>query len=642
MKTRHHKIVIISIAVGLFFINPITNVTAKTEKILDFHSDIVIHTDGSMTVTETIEVICAGIQIKRGIFRFFPTRYRDRFGNRISVSFEVLETLKNGEPEPYHTKSEGDGINVYFGQSDVFLRHGEYTYTLVYRTDRQLGFFDEFDELYWNVTGNAWDFVIDRAEAVITLPEGADAINMAGYTGPKGAQGKEFSVQTDTYGRIRFNTTRALQPEEGLTIAVSFTKGIIPEPTLQDKVGYVVQDNLSALAALIGLAIILLYYVIVWIRVGKDPAKGTIIPRFHPPEGYSPAAVRFVMRMGYNDRVFAAAIVSMAVKKYLTIHEHKGKFILSKIMKNDTSLTPGERKIAKKLFRSNLEIELKQKNHKRISGAVNVLKKSLKADFEKMNFRRNGGYGVPGYLLTLFTLVAVVVTAPVREGAIFMSIWLSIWTAGCMALVLMVLRGWKAMFAGGRFNASQSGATVFLTLFSLPFIGAELFALWTFSTMTSPVSSVLLLFLVFINVLFMQLLKAPTVYGRKMMDEIEGFKMYLEVAEEERLDMLHPPDKTPELFEKYLPYALALDVENAWSEKFSDVLAKAGQDDGYSPHWYTGTSWRTMGATGFVSRLGSSFSSAISSSSSAPGSSSGSGGGGFSGGGGGGGGGGGW
>jgi uncharacterized membrane protein len=126
------------------------------------------------------------------------------------------------------------------------------------------------------------------------------------------------------------------------------------------------------------------------------------------------------------------------------------------------------------------------------------------------------------------------------------------------------------------------------------------------------------------------------------MDEIEGFKLYLSVAEQERLSILNPPDKTPELFERYLPYALALDVENEWSEQFADVLAAAAGGGGYQPAWYSGTSWSRMGASTMASNLGNSFAGAISSASSPPGSSFGSGGGGSSGGGGGGGGGGGW
>jgi uncharacterized membrane protein len=140
-------------------------------------------------------------------------------------------------------------------------------------------------------------------------------------------------------------------------------------------------------------------------------------------------------------------------------------------------------------------------------------------------------------------------------------------------------------------------------------------------------------------------LKAPTRAGRGALDKIEGFKLFLTAVDGDRLGRVMPSEKTPEMFEKFLPYALALDVEQAWAEKFSGVLsqAQAGGQDAYSPSWYSGNAWNNMGPNGFVSSLSGSFAGAISSSSSAPGSSSGGGdSGGGSGGGGGGGGGGGW
>jgi len=128
------------------------------------------------------------------------------------------------------------------------------------------------------------------------------------------------------------------------------------------------------------------------------------------------------------------------------------------------------------------------------------------------------------------------------------------------------------------------------------------------------------------------------------MDQIEGFKLFLSVAEKERLNLLNPPERTPELFEKYLPYALALDVEVQWTEQFAEIMAQAAAAGAaYAPVWYSGRSWDGYAFTDFSSGLGGSFSGAIASSSAAPGSSSGfSGGGGSSGGGGGGGGGGDW
>jgi uncharacterized membrane protein len=181
------------------------------------------------------------------------------------------------------------------------------------------------------------------------------------------------------------------------------------------------------------------------------------------------------------------------------------------------------------------------------------------------------------------------------------------------------------------------------SLFTLAFLAGEGLGIYFLTISLSLGVALILVVLIFINCLFVHLLKALTLKGRRVMDQIEGFKIYLSVAEKERLEMLHPPAKTPELFEKYLPYALALDVENEWSEQFAEVLARA-QEEGrpYTPVWYHGRSWDSFSPSRFSNSLGSSFAGAIASAATPPGSSSGSGGGGFSGGGGGGGGGSGW
>jgi uncharacterized membrane protein len=158
---------------------------------------------------------------------------------------------------------------------------------------------------------------------------------------------------------------------------------------------------------------------------------------------------------------------------------------------------------------------------------------------------------------------------------------------------------------------------------------------------------IVLLTLLALNALFYQLLKAPTRAGRALLDKLEGLRLYLEVAEKDELRFKHPPEKTPELFERLFPYALALDVEQQWADRFTEVFANLeAERRPYSPLWYRGGRFDSRNIGGFASTLGGSLSNRISSSSSAPGSSSGSssfgGGGGSSGGGGGGGGGGGW
>ncbi|MDY6792330.1 MAG: DUF2207 domain-containing protein [Thermodesulfobacteriota bacterium] len=618
-------------------------VAYETERIINFTSHIQLSLDGSMTVTENITVYASGNSIKRGIYRDFPTRYKDRRGNTIRVGFNVLQVLRDGQSEGYHLKTISNGIRVYIGRKNRMLQPGKYTYTLTYSTNRQLGFFKEFDELYWNVTGNGWSFPIERAEAVVELPFDAEVMDYAGYTGPQGARGRNFIADKDESGNIRFVTDRLLRPREGLTIAVSWPKGYIAEPTLSDEMGYVLSDHPGSKAALIGVTALLIYFLIAWIRVGRDPASGAIIPRFGPPKGFTPAAVRFVSRMNFDHKAFAAAIVNMAVKGYLTIDEDEGDYSLSRTDLAGSVLSAGEKRLAKKLFKGSNSIALDKSNHSKIKQAIVAIKNSLKLDFEKIHFQRNSKWLIPGAVISLLTLVAMVFTAGEISGAVFMLIWLSIWTAACFALVVAAIKAWqRALTSGSSTGIFKKSGAIGISLFALPFLGAECFGMWAFSTMTSPFAVMALLVVIFFNFIFYHLIKAPTLYGRKIMDQIEGFKLYLSVAEKESLNMRNPPEKTPELFEKFLPFALALDVENAWSEQFAEVLVQAQTERGYSPAWYSGRPWHTHGATGLASSLGSAFSSTISSSSSPPGSSSGSGGGGSSGGGGGGGGGGGW
>ena len=161
----------------------------------------------------------------------------------------------------------------------------------------------------------------------------------------------------------------------------------------------------------------------VWVKVGRDPAKGAIVPEYEPPEGFSPAAARFVTEMSYDGKAFTAAIVNMAVKGYLTIHDDgAGDYALRKTGEA-AELAPGEAAVARKLFSFERdEVILEQANHKRLKQAQDELKKSLHRDFEKTYFLNNTGYFLPGLAITLITfgLVAIFGTEP--AGAAFVTV----------------------------------------------------------------------------------------------------------------------------------------------------------------------------------------------------------------------------
>jgi len=261
------------------------------ERILDYHSDILIHTDTGLTVTETIRVRAEGNDISRGIYRDFPTRYKDRLGNHYRAGLDVLDVQRNGAPEPFHTEKRANGVRIYIGSSDRYIRNGVHEYRLRFHTSRQLGFFEDYDELYWNVTGNGWVFPIDHASARIELPTEVEAgdLQTAFYTGPQGANDKQAQSQIVNGRTVVFNTTRGLRAYEGLTVAVGWPKGLVEEPGTTLKAAYFLQDNGAALVLLIGLLAPLCWYLWAWNRFGRDPKKGIIIPRFKPPVGLTPA-----------------------------------------------------------------------------------------------------------------------------------------------------------------------------------------------------------------------------------------------------------------------------------------------------------------------------------------------------------------
>ncbi|HDP80954.1 MAG TPA: DUF2207 domain-containing protein, partial [Spirochaetes bacterium] len=332
------------------------------EKILSFHSDIQVNADGTMTVRETIQVIAEGNHIKRGISRDFPTVYHQKYGLVKKTGFRVLEVLRDGKKESYHLESQSNGERVYIGDKNHFLSNGVYTYQISYYTDRQLGFFEEFDELYWNVTGNGWAFPIDRATASVYLPvEARNHIYATdGYTGPEGSKEKDYRASKDHRNIIHFAATRPLAASEGLTVAVRWAKGHIAEPGPAERRARFFRDNISLVLGSGGLVLVFIYYFIAWFIAGRDPRRGTIIPHYTPPDNLSPASMRYITRMGFDHETFAAALVNMAVQGHLSINEMDGEYSLSKLGPPGKTLSPEGQKISEKLFGSKQSITIEQ------------------------------------------------------------------------------------------------------------------------------------------------------------------------------------------------------------------------------------------------------------------------------------------
>lgn len=557
------------------------------ERILSYDSDIALNADGSLEVTETIHVRAEGDNIRRGIYRDFPTRYKDRYGNRVAVDFDVVEVLRDGKPEPWFTERRNNGVRVNTGNDDFLPTPAEFSFAIRYRTTRQLGFFADHDELYWNAIGTGWDFPVERASARVRLPRPVpvEDLRAEGYTGAQGAKGQDYRAEITAPGEAQWTLTRPLQPREGFTLVLSFPKGLVPEPTRAQKTWWLLKDNRAGLIALAGLVVLLLYCVRRWQAVGRDPMAGPVVVQYDPPDGLSPGALRYIRRMHHDHRGFSADVLSLAVGGHLDILRDKGllndDWTVRKAAAGGSAGSPELDALLGGLFAGGDTLELKRENATTLQKVVAAHGSALQKRFKGRMFHINGG---------------------------------------SMAIAALIAAAFSvAAFAFG--IGTGTGL-----LLALPVIVA----------------------MIAIVVVFAILVPAPTREGRAMLDRIEGLRRYLGVADKPDLQRLQGPrDGEPALdawrFEFLLPYAVALDVEDAWTKKFTLAVGAAAAAAATSAiTWYHGSGRAAdLGDLGgFSKAIGNSFASQIASSSTPPGSSSGGGGGGFSGGGGGGGGGG--
>ncbi len=632
------------------------------EHIEDFNSEIIIKEDGSILVTEKIRVYATGNFVKRGIYRDFPTKYKDNAGLNHTVTFDVLEVLKNGLKEEYHTENQSNGVRLYIGNANIFLATGFYDYTIKYETKGQLGFFEDHDELYFNITGNDWEFPIKRAVSTIELPSGMDwpsgmkNIQREAFTGFQGSKETNYDSGLGfnrLSGRITasFETTKSLGPQEGLTIVVGWPKGYVTPPDISEKVAQVASANITEFLGLIIFLVALFYCVIIWYLKGRDPKMNVVIAEYDAPNGLSPAAVRYINRIGYDNKCLSVSIVSMAVKGFLKIKEEAGKFTIIKLTDTMEKLSPDEVLLASQFFageRKEFKFDTSRATtiSKTIAKHVEVLAKSYSGSYFKNNYKYTV---IPCMLGILFLLIGFLK----EDGAGFFLVWLIIWNFPVFFIVTKsVVPAFKTMTTS---NGDKLAAIGKIAL-AIPFMLGGVIATIVLGVIIGYAFTLLTVLFIILLGTFINLIKARTSIGTEAQRHILGLKKYLTLTEERRYEAdLHKDIPVSlSVYEKYLPYAIALDVEPIWTGRFKDEIEKSlqvlNEDKNQSLNnlmWYSSTS--NFSANAFSGAIGSSLTSTITSSAIVPGSRSGfsSGGGGFSGGGssgggGGGGGGGGW
>lgn len=302
------KLGLFAILLFAFYFSCSAQVVFAQEWTIDnFDSEIVINSDATITVTEVIEVNFD--TQKHGIYRDLPIRYEDEYGNSYKTDLDVIDVKQDGEDAQVSYEYGYSFLTLQIGDPDETIT-GTHSYVITYSVDRVFLYFEDYDEFYWNVSGTAWEVPVLHSSATIYLPQGAEFIQGACYTGEYGSTSKDCVMQNDG-SAVYFSA------DDFLTIAVGFEKGFIYEPTESERFWIMIGDNWPGVLPIILLTIALF----IWIKHGKDTKiNQAIVAQYEPPKGMKAVYAGAIVCGGQlkSDHM-SAMIIQLAVDGYLKI-----------------------------------------------------------------------------------------------------------------------------------------------------------------------------------------------------------------------------------------------------------------------------------------------------------------------------------
>lgn len=560
---------------------------AKADTIKDFKSNIKIETNSVIDVTEQITMRIDDFG-KHGTIRQIPNRKKDSENRVFESKFSVYDCKINGRSAQFVAEVQGDHISIRIGDGAVILEPGLYTFTIAYKATRQIGFFDKYDELYWNVTGDMWNMPIEKASCTVELPAGNKKFRSLEWY--RGARGESGYMQNGQRLANTVCTTKGLNAREGLTVCYTFDKGLVTEPAPYFGAMKTIENIALAVAIL---SFVLFAFLIFHAITHKK--QEVVIPIWDIPREITPSISRYVNFAKCGQTALSADIIFLATKGYIKIKENEEKSgfsiftttkrnlslecikPLDEVM-NDPELSEDLRDIMKELFADDNTISLTDENGETF---VNLLEN---VQFHAQTFLHGKTISKAFYPALQLGLFAIGFLA-------LLPFWGEDMTAfGAVALACLVpcVIGYSALSSLCIVpRAKKKGA--FFVFVALVFIYGM--ALMIFSAFVSEfqvyAKTLFALMLSSLPIIFSALL-ARDYNSRGLADfaKVKGIELFLDMAEKERIKFFESYDKdfaSPKAqYERFLPYAVALGVAKTWGEKFATCLKEIS----YVPTWY--------------------------------------------------------
>jgi hypothetical protein len=559
---------------------PCAGVTrAPGEKIVSFSEDVTVHGDASIEVREEFVVHSEESYFKYGMVRHLPItpdarkdrRYVSEWKDDTGIRFKILEVTEDGRSVSYQQGSGYGYSQLRIGKVMAPLAQGDHTFVVRYWAESVLRPLADRDQLYWNVLGYNFDLPIDEVTVRVRLPAGIpqDQIHTDAEVGSGGfsnlRQPDTEIVKEESSDGISYRATN-LRPAQTLSVAFDWPKGFIKFSRL----GVLAHDT-WLLGAPIALS---LYYLIVWIRIGQEPALGSVPVRYEPPAGLSPAAVRYIRTTGSDGRTLAAVIAQLAGRGCIEIEPQDGKYKLTQL-KTDanvvSTLAPEEARVLEMLFEDGTEIALHSGDGNQLNKYLLAIQGQLQKRLDGVYFTRHVGYILLGTFASLLMAMTMALLANGKDttGILFLTWWFFFCgTVLGMLTLSAVIPACKLALRGMGGGQQLLVAFLVLGVFGTGFV----VVLRVMIKGVSPSYALGLLALVVVNVAWMPALKRMTGQGRQAIAEITGFRAFLEKVEQDRMQRLNAAGGAPEDSVEFVPYAIALEVKEAWGDHLATAF----------------------------------------------------------------------
>jgi hypothetical protein len=553
------------------------------DRIVSFASDVTLRKDSTLEVREEFVAHSEGDYFRYGMVRDLPIDSEARWDRRLvgayakdtGIRVKILEVSEDGTPVSYEQGSDSAYEQVRIVPWEP-LAPGDHRFVVRYEADGVTQFLADHDQLYWNALGHYWRLPADEAVLRVHLPQEVPAgvVTVEAYAGGRGANlqtvgrvGKQVEPSAIADG---FEFRMANLPWAGsLSVSLTWPKGFLMPPAL----GPLAHDG----GLLIAPALLLLYYVVVWLALGRQPQGGAIAIQYQPPQGLSPAAMRYIRTTGCDGRTLAATIAQLAARGCIAIEPQNGTYTVTQLKSVDPkslqpSLAPEELGLFYELFEDGPTVVLDTKNGGPLNHYLLQINVEMQKRLSNVYFTRNARWLVLGTFASFLTAIAMALTAHGRNGDLMTLLFLTWWFFFCffflgLIAVMTILPAWSRIMRGlGGAKEVLIGSAVVAV-----FGAGGGFVLWQLKSSASLAYALSLLALVFINLAAFPALKRLTPQGRQTLEQIEGFRLFLQKVEQDRMQRLTVADPHSAAAAEFMPYAIALEVREAWGDHLAEA-----------------------------------------------------------------------